>query len=121
MLRESREEEQKTAQALYARRPREPAPAQPLALYTGTFSNPVYGRLSVESDGQTLWLTIGPRQVRMNLIHWDHDTFLAAQPGTDAFQGETGFARFAFGSDGKVASIILDELADVDSGTFTAN
>lgn len=118
---ESWREVQKTAQAPYSQRPEQPAPGQPLTRYTGTFTNHVYGKLSVKSDGQTLWLIIGPGQVRMNLIHWDHDTFIAAQPKMDAFLGETGFARFMFGSDGKVASITLDELADVDNGMFIAN
>ncbi len=121
VYRRSWEEQQKTAQAPFAQRPGDPAPAQPPARDTGTFTNPVYGELSVKSDGQTLWLLIGPGRMKMNLVPWNHDTFVAVQSEIDAFPGETGFVRFTFGSDGKVASIILSELADVDDGTFTAS
>jgi CubicO group peptidase (beta-lactamase class C family) len=119
--REAWQDQQKTARAPFAQPPSGAAPAQPLAQYIGTFSNPVYGELKVETDGQRLWLTIGPGKVQLHLVHWHHDTFIAAQPELDAFLGESGFARFAFGSDGQVASLTLSEFSDVEGGTFIAS
>jgi hypothetical protein len=40
-------------------------------------------------------------------------------PDLDAFLGESGFATFAFGGDGKVASGALSQFADVVGGRFS--
>jgi uncharacterized protein DUF3471 len=112
-------EQQKVAQAPFAKAA-EVSPAQPLALYVGSFSNPVYGDLTTETDGRQLWLIAGPAKVKMMLIHRTHDTFMASQPGLDGFLGDSGFATFSFGGDGKVASVTLSEFADVDGGRFVA-
>jgi CubicO group peptidase (beta-lactamase class C family) len=96
------------------------SPAQALARYTGTFRNPVYGDLSVETDGQKLWLIAGPAKLKMILVHRTHDTFIASRPDLDAFPGDSGFATFAFGADGAIASATLSEFGDVDGGRFVA-
>jgi hypothetical protein len=62
----------------------------------------------------------GPAKLAMTLVHRTHDTFILSQPAVDAFLGDSGFATFAFGSDGKVSSITLSEFGDVDGGRFVA-
>jgi len=121
VFRESWLELQKTARVPFAQPPANASPAQPLARYTGAFINPVYGDVKVETDGQKLWLTMGPGKTKMALVHWDHDTFIASQPEMDAFVGESDFARFAFGNDGKVASLTMSAFSDVENGTFVAS
>jgi CubicO group peptidase (beta-lactamase class C family) len=111
---------QKTAQALFAQPVADAAPPQPLARYVGQFSNPVYGDLSVQTDGQRLWLVSGPRQVKMMLVPRSRDTFIASELDVDAFLGDSGLVTFAFGGDGTIASVTLSEFADVDGGRFRA-
>ena len=56
----------------------------------------------------------------MTLVHRTRDTFIAVAARLDAFLGDSGFATFAFGGDGKIASITLSEFGDVDGGRFVA-
>jgi CubicO group peptidase (beta-lactamase class C family) len=112
-------DQQKAAQAPFVQPVTDPAPPQPLARYVGAFMNPVYGDLHVETDGQQLWLVAGPKQLKMMLVPRSRDTFIASQPDLDAFLGESGFATFAFGGDGKVASVAVSQFADVDGGRFS--
>jgi hypothetical protein len=94
-----------SARAPFTNRPSPKAPAQSLERYVGKFNNPVYGDLLVESDGQKLWMTIGPHKLKMDLIHWNHDSFAVSTPATDAFLGDSGSATFSFAKDGKVSLI----------------
>src|SRR5262249_546278 len=111
-------EQQKAAQAPFAQPLADDSPAQPAARYVGTFTNPVYGDLRVETDGRQLWLIAGPAKLKMTLVHRSRDTFIASQPDLDAFLGESGVATFSFGGDGKVASVTMSQFADVDGGRF---
>lgn len=111
-------DQQKAAQAPFVQPVTDQSPPQPLARYVGTFGNPVYGDLRVETDGRQLWLVAGPKQLKMMLVPRSRDTFVVSQPDLDAFLGDSGFATFAFGGDGKVASVALSEFADVDGGRF---
>jgi CubicO group peptidase (beta-lactamase class C family) len=112
--------QQKTARAPFSEPVADAAPAQALARYAGTFRNPVYGDVRVETDGQQLRLIGGPAKLTMALVHRTHDTFILSQPDVDAFLGDSGFATFAFGGDGKVSSVTLSEFGDVDGGRFVA-
>jgi len=111
-------EMQKAARAPFAGPVADAAPAQALTRYTGAFRNPVYGDVTVETGDQQLRLIAGPAKLAMTLVHRTHDTFILSQPAVDAFLGDSGFATFAFGGDGKVSSITLSEFGDVDSGRF---
>lgn len=108
----------KGAQAAFAKKPVPNSPQQPLVQYAGKFTNPVYGDLTVETDGQKVWLTIGPSKLRMELVHWNHDTFVVSDPANDAALGDSGTASFSFDKDGKVSLITWDALSDVDDGQF---
>jgi CubicO group peptidase (beta-lactamase class C family) len=112
-------DQQKAAQAPFTQPVADPSPPQPLDRYAGTFSNPVYGDLRVETDGTQLRLVAGPKQLKMLLVPRSRDTFIASMPEVDAFLGDSGFATFAFGGDGKIASVALSQFADVDGGRFT--
>ena len=112
------QEGQKAAQAAFAKKSAPNSSPQPLAQYAGKFNNPVYGDLIVAADGGKLWLTIGPQNLKMELIHWSHDTFVVSTPKSDAFLGDSGTVTFSFGPDGRVSTIAWDALSDVDSGRF---
>jgi hypothetical protein len=78
----------------------------------------VYGEATIEAAGDALAFTVGPRQVRMTLRHWNRDTFLVSWPETDAYPGASGFATFALNPTGQPVSLTLDAFADVDKGLF---
>jgi CubicO group peptidase (beta-lactamase class C family) len=111
-------EGQKAAQSAFAKPPSPAAPPQSLSQYAGKFSNPVYGDMMIALDGEKLSLTIGPQNVKMELLHWNHDTFVVSNPKTDAFLGDSGTLTFSFGPDGKVSAARWDALSDVDDGRF---
>jgi Domain of unknown function (DUF3471) len=95
----------RSARAPFTNRPSPTAPTQSLERYAGKFNNPVCGDLLVEFDGQKLWMTIGPRKLKMELIDWNHDSFVVSTPATDAFLGGSGSATFSFAKDGEVSVI----------------
>ncbi|BEQ13067.1 serine hydrolase [Desulfoferula mesophila] len=61
-------------------RPKSPLPPQPLERYVGRYANPVYETANVALKGAGLEMTLGPRRVRMELVPWDRDRFLARDP-----------------------------------------
>jgi CubicO group peptidase (beta-lactamase class C family) len=118
VLRDLHQEQQAAARAALGEPPTTPAPALPLASYTGTFRHRVYGDLVIEVAGDSLTLTVGPRRARMALRHWNRDTFLISWPESDAYPGASGFATFVLDPKGQPASLTLDPFADVDKGLF---
>jgi CubicO group peptidase (beta-lactamase class C family) len=110
--------QQEAARTSLGEPPTTPAPALPLQAYTGTFHHQVYGDLVIETAGDSLTLTVGPRRVQMALRHWNRDTFRVSWPENDAYLGASGLARFAIGPQGQPASITLDLFSDVDQGLF---
>ena len=110
--------QQTVARAALGERPTTPAAALPLQAYTGTFHHRVYGDLVIETAGDSLSLTVGPRRVQMALRDWNRDNFLVSWPENDAYVGASGLARFAVGPQGQPVSLTLDLFADVDQGLF---
>lgn len=56
--------------------PANPAAAQPLSSYVGTYQNPVYGPAEVREQGGGLVLAMGPGgKVVRELSHWDGNTY----------------------------------------------
>ena len=112
------QEQQAAARTSLGEPPTTPTVALPLQAYTGTFHHRVYGDLVIETAGDSLTVTVGPRRVQMMLRHWNRDTFRVSWPENDAYLGASGLARFAVGPQGQPVSLILDLFADVDQGLF---
>jgi hypothetical protein len=110
--------QQAAARTALGEPPTNPAAALPLQAYTGTFHHRVYGDLVIETAGDSLTVTVGPRRVHMTLRHWNRDTFLVSWPENDAYLGAAGLARFAIGPQGQPVRLTLDLFADVDQGLF---
>jgi hypothetical protein len=83
-----------------------------------TFVSQPDGDLVIETAGDSLTVTVGPRRVHMTLRHWNRDTFRVSWPENDAYLGASGLARFAVGPQGQPVSLTLDLFADVDQGLF---
>ena len=74
--------------------PAQPAPAQPLSAYTGTYRNDYWGPAVVaEKDGK-LTLTLGPRGDTVELKHWDGNVFTFTQITENSPPGSISQATF---------------------------
>lgn len=90
--------------------PAQPAPAQPLSAYTGSYRNEYWGPAVVaEKDGK-LTLTLGPRGNTVELNHWDGNVFTFTQITENSPPGSISQATF----DG--AKLTLEYY---DDGVFT--
>jgi CubicO group peptidase (beta-lactamase class C family) len=118
VLHAAQQEQQAAARAAIGEKPTTSTPALPLPSYAGTFHNNVYGDLTIDAAGERLTLTVGPHRVRMELLHWNRDTFLVSWPENDAYRGASGFATFAIDPKGQPTRLTLDLFADVDKGLF---
>jgi CubicO group peptidase (beta-lactamase class C family) len=79
--------------------PKDAAPAsRPLSEFTGTYENPLYGRLSITLEDGALVVEGGPAHYRGKLDHWSYDTFLLSWPSVN-WQPEP--EPFTIGADGK--------------------
>ncbi|MFF4321470.1 serine hydrolase [Streptomyces sp. NPDC001568] len=101
----------------YAQPPAGARPARDADAYTGTYTNPFYGPLTITADGEQqgdgkgLTLSLGPGPKRFPLTHYDGDTFSFVTSGENAV-GRTGVTF----TDGTVRVEYLDEN---HLGTFT--
>jgi hypothetical protein len=70
--------------------PKNPLPPMELKNYTGTYSNDIYGEITVSEKDKGLIITIGPERMNIFLKHWDRDTFTLSL----ADDSPQGFATF---------------------------
>ncbi|MHB9075786.1 MAG: serine hydrolase [Desulfobaccales bacterium] len=56
-------------------RPASPAPPLPLKCYTGAYSNPVYGQITVTPEQDQLFIAVGLNQKKVLLQPFDRDAF----------------------------------------------
>ncbi|WP_296809175.1 serine hydrolase [Thiocapsa sp.] len=95
--------------------PATPAPARPLAVYTGRYANDLYGPAVVEATEAGLVLRLGPSPMAFALSHFDGDAFTFQPVGENAL-GMSG-AVFAF-EDDRAASLQIEYLDEDGLGTF---
>lgn len=93
--------------------PQNPRPASPLARYQGTYSNPYYGKLQIQVQGDRLILRLPPRDAYYELTHWDGDTFTYYFASENTGVGRRG-VKFLDG--GK--QVLIENLAIVNNGIF---
>ena len=93
--------------------PADPAPAQPLSAYVGTYRNDYWGPATVaEKDGR-LTVTLGPRPDTFELTHRDGDVFTFGFQTENAPPGTVSAATF------KGDALTLEYFDDDKMGTFT--
>jgi len=80
-------------------RPASPAPPLPLARYAGTFSNPVYGQVTITPEKDQLYMVVGPNKRKVLLQPFDRDSFSMDWPADFAA------AVFSLGPDGRALSL----------------
>lgn len=82
--------------------PSSPAPSLPVSRLAGTYYNDIYGNVLVGEDNGGLNVTIGPREVELQLVHRDGNTFI--MPASEFF---TGIASFGVDGNGMVRNLTL--------------
>ncbi|MBO3746030.1 serine hydrolase [Streptosporangiaceae bacterium NEAU-GS5] len=105
------------APADYARPPANATRAKPDSAYVGRYGNDYYGPLTVTGDNGSLTLTLGPKNMRFPLTHYDGDTFSFPTRGETA----TGLCGVIFtaASSGHAAKARVECLDHNGLGTFT--
>jgi CubicO group peptidase (beta-lactamase class C family) len=78
-------------------------PTLPLAEYAGTYTDRLFGSVTISTNGDALVLERSP-YLTADLEHWHYDTFLAVY--RNRWVGE-GTATFVIGNDGKVKAMEL--------------
>jgi CubicO group peptidase (beta-lactamase class C family) len=71
----------RTADSLEKSNARGTTISHPLTAYTGTYSNPIYGAITIENNGAQLTLTF--RKVTLPLTHYHYDQFYTKRDQTD--------------------------------------
>jgi len=99
--------------------PANPAPPAAESAYLGTYQNPYYGPLTVNSDGGALNMSMGPPDspTKFILTPFDGNTFTFDTIGENA-NGLSG-AEFTLGPDGLATSVTLTFYDKTGLGTFT--
>jgi len=95
--------------------PEATSPALPLASYAGTYTNTVYGDVTVSKGEKGLVLTIGPIKVKIYMESLEKDMFRLIMP---EMPGALGSAHFKFKPPGDAESLILEEINSSGEGTF---
>jgi CubicO group peptidase (beta-lactamase class C family) len=93
-----------------------PAPARPLGVYSGTYSNAYVGVIAVKPEGNSLVLELGPERRPYPLTHISGDTF-RYQPSGENAVGPSAVA-FSVGSDGPASRVQIDIFNTDGQGVF---
>lgn len=97
--------------------PEHPAPAADASGYTGVFTNPYFGDVTVAEEGGALGLTIGPGRLRLELAHWDGDEFAAPLQGENFAAGS--ITEVTFNKPGNsAAGLTIEVLNQHGLGSF---
>lgn len=88
--------------------PEHPIPiSHPLDAFTGRFTSPIYGKITIEKTGDHLTLFAGPAGFQGTLTPYSNDTFLLSWPLVNfGFQEIT----FTFSPEGQASSISTETL-----------
>jgi CubicO group peptidase (beta-lactamase class C family) len=100
----------------YSKLPQAPTPALPKSAYLGTYSNDLYGDVSILENSGGLVLTEGPHNLSFPLKHYDHDTFTYETQGENAV-GRSGLT-FNIAPDGKAHGVTIESLNEFGQGVF---
>jgi CubicO group peptidase (beta-lactamase class C family) len=93
--------------------PEKSAPAKPLALYTGKYTNEYFGTLEVSVENGRLILRLPPRGAYYELTHWDGDTFTYYFASENTGRGRRG-AKFSPDQ----SRVLIENLAPEHASTF---
>jgi CubicO group peptidase (beta-lactamase class C family) len=96
-------------------------PPLPFDAYTGTYTNPTYGEVTVREEAGDLVLTFGPNGIQRTLSPWNRDAFSLPQPGAEAALFSQLGVLFTIGPAGQAdaALVGLENFGPEATATFT--
>ncbi len=100
----------------YSKPPKAPSAALKNSAYLGTYSNDLYGSVSVNGNAEGLSFTFGPNKLTFPLKHYDRDTFTFRPPGENS-PGLSG-VTFTIGAGGEATSLVVEYLNENGQGVF---
>jgi hypothetical protein len=100
----------------YATPPAAATEALPATAYLGSFSNDLYGEMTITEEAEGLALRIGPEMRAYPLSHYDRDVFTMQPAGENAY-GPSG-VTFLVGTDGEAERVTIEYLDEHHQGTF---
>jgi CubicO group peptidase (beta-lactamase class C family) len=100
----------------YAKRPVSQAPALANNAYIGTYSNDLYGNISIIEHGGGLAVLQGPNKTLFPLTHYERDTFTYETAGENAV-GRSG-VTFKITADGRSSDVTIENLNEFNQGVF---
>jgi hypothetical protein len=97
------------------------APPLPLDIYTGIYTNTLYGEVTVREEAGGLVLACGPNGVRRRLAPWNRDAFSFLLPGAEGAQIAQLGVLFTIGPEGRAdaALVGLGGVGPDAAATFT--
>jgi hypothetical protein len=101
----------------YTTPPAQLAPPQPLDVYTGAYTNDLYGEITFVAEGGTLTMRQGPHRTPFAMAHFTGDVFTYQPTGENAYG--LSAVTFTVGSDGKASRVVVENLNIGGYGTFT--
>ncbi len=98
--------------------PPNPSPPAALPLYAGVYGNDYYGPATIQTRGDGLVLSLGPRGTSYPLRHWDGAVFVYAPQNENAPDGSVAAVTFTMGPSGAAASFTDEFYAETGLNTF---
>ncbi len=92
-----------------------PLPPLPLSEYTGTYSNPVYGDLTITAKGNELIGEIGPKKTQWVFKHYNRDTFSLWWP---PLEDGSNKVLFYLNAQNKPTKVFIELLSGEKQGLF---
>lgn len=106
------------AKKVYDTKPASPAPALPLAAYSGSYANDYLGNAMVVEEDGGLVLKLGPNGVKSRpLQHFDRDLFIYYP--TEEMPDMPFAVTFQIGPDQKAREVTIEDLNDDGQGVLT--
>lgn len=96
-----------------------PQVSLPLQRYTGTYSNPAYGRVTVSVVDHALHAVIGPKKLDIRLVPFSGNSFKGLFPDMPVAPDYEIIVTFDVPTGGKARALVIDSFADVNMGRFT--
>ncbi len=91
----------------------------PLARYTGTYSNPAYGQVTVSIVDNALHAVMGPKQLDIPLVSFSGNTFTGHLPDMPVAPDSKILVTFVVPTGANAREMVIDLFADVNRGRFT--
>ena len=92
-------------------------PSLPLDQYVGTYTNKIYGNVTITKENHNLALTIGPNHIKLQLKHWDQNIFSLVWPEFFDSIGRTK-VFFYLDANGNPDQMLVELLAADSDGKF---